>query len=79
MTNATAPRKRMEYFLWKKKRKRNFTCLTSMCCWYLLLSYVAVATWILPAGEFDREPNESGTELVVPGTYHEVEQSLWDL
>lgn len=44
----------------------------------LLVSFIivcAVATRILPAGEFDREANESGTELVVPGTYHEVEQS----
>ena len=44
----------------------------------LLVTFIivcAVATWVLPAGEFDREANASGTELVVPGTYHEVEQS----
>lgn len=46
---------------------------------YLLLIVVIVfctlLTWILPAGEFDRTVNEAGTEVVVPGTFHEVEQS----
>ena len=59
----------------EKKRKRKFHLPH---IYVLLVSFIivcAVATWILPAGEFDREPNESGTELVVPGTYHEVEQS----
>lgn len=46
---------------------------------YLLLVCVIVVctllTWILPAGEFDREINENGTEVVVPGTYHEVDAS----
>lgn len=32
----------------------------------------SIATWILPAGEFDRQVNEAGTEVVVPGTYHTV-------
>lgn len=35
----------------------------------------SIATWILPAGEFDRQVNEAGTEVVVPGTYHTVESS----
>ena len=37
----------------------------------LLVTFIivcAVATWVLPAGEFDREANASGAELVVPGT-----------
>ena len=32
-----------------------------------------LATWVLPAGEFNREPNASGRMLVVPGTYHAVD------
>ena len=59
----------------EKKEKKKFHLPH---IYVLLVSFIivcAVATWILPAGEFDREPNESGTELVVPGTYHEVEQS----
>lgn len=33
----------------------------------------AIASWILPAGQFDREVNEAGKELVVAGTYHAVD------
>ena len=35
----------------------------------------AILTWILPAGEFDRQTNAAGTEVVVPGTYHTVDSS----
>ncbi len=51
----------------------------------LLLGGVAVAallTWVLPAGQYERRADEaSGRELVVPGTYTEVEPapaSAWD-
>lgn len=43
----------------------------------LMLGAVAIAallTWVLPAGEFDREPHaETGREVVVSGSYHSVE------
>ena len=46
---------------------------------YVLLSiFILVctaATWILPAGEFDRVQNTSGRTVVVAGTYHRIEQS----
>lgn len=35
----------------------------------------AILTWILPVGEFDRQTNAAGTEVVVPGTYHAVDAS----
>jgi uncharacterized ion transporter superfamily protein YfcC len=35
----------------------------------------ALASWILPAGEFDRAENAAGRMVVVPGTFHAVEQS----
>lgn len=44
----------------------------------LLFSIIVVCmilTWILPAGEFDRVVNESGSSVAVPGTFHTVEQS----
>jgi uncharacterized ion transporter superfamily protein YfcC len=40
-----------------------------------------VATYVLPAGSFERVKNEAGRELVVAGTYHRVEAetlSPWD-
>ncbi len=44
----------------------------------LLVSIIIIcslATWILPAGEFERALNESGREMVVPGTYHIIEST----
>lgn len=34
-----------------------------------------VGSWVLPAGEFDRMENDSGRVVVVPGTYHAIEQT----
>jgi uncharacterized ion transporter superfamily protein YfcC len=33
----------------------------------------ALASWILPAGEFDRAPNAAGRTVVVPGSFHAVD------
>lgn len=41
----------------------------------IIILVCAAASWILPAGEFDRAINEDGIEVVVPGTYHTVESS----
>jgi uncharacterized ion transporter superfamily protein YfcC len=39
-----------------------------------LIVFVAILTWIVPAGEYDRVTNEAlEREVPVPGTYHEVE------
>lgn len=39
-----------------------------------LIIVVAAATWVVPAGEYDREQNEAlGRDVPIPGTYHEVE------
>jgi uncharacterized ion transporter superfamily protein YfcC len=35
----------------------------------------AVASWVLPAGEFDRAQNAAGRTVVVQGTYHHVDAS----
>ncbi|WP_294149187.1 YfcC family protein [uncultured Clostridium sp.] len=46
---------------------------------YLLLLIIifacAIATWILPAGEFEHTINDAGIEVVVPGTFHIVEST----
>jgi len=39
-----------------------------------LIVVVAAATWVVPAGEYDRQQNDAlGREVPVPGTYKEVE------
>jgi uncharacterized ion transporter superfamily protein YfcC len=41
---------------------------------FLLIIFVAALTWIIPAGQYDREMNqEVGREVAVPGTYQTVE------
>lgn len=40
-----------------------------------IIALCAIASWFLPAGEFDRMANETGRMVVVPGTYHSVEQT----
>lgn len=40
----------------------------------VLIALVAILTWVIPAGEYERVTNEAlGREVPVPGTYHEVE------
>lgn len=34
----------------------------------------AVLSWVVPAGEFDRVAGPTGAKLVVPGTWHQVDQ-----
>src|SRR6056297_1907811 len=43
---------------------------------FALIVLVAVLTWIIPAGQYDREMNEEvGREVAVPGTYQTVESN----
>jgi uncharacterized ion transporter superfamily protein YfcC len=41
----------------------------------IIIAIAAIMTWVLPAGEFDRVQNDAGRTVVVPGTFHVVEQS----
>ncbi len=34
-----------------------------------------VATWLLPSGQYESAPDDSGRELIVPGTFHWVDES----
>lgn len=47
---------------------------TAFTILFLLIALVAALTWIVPAGEYERQVNEAlGSEAPVPGTYHQVE------
>ena len=47
----------------------------------ILFSYAL--TWILPSGTFDSVKDASGREVIVPGTYHVLEEQInlpvWDI
>lgn len=41
---------------------------------FALIVIIAALTWVIPAGQYDREMNDAvGREVAVPGTYHEVD------
>ncbi|MCA0928206.1 YfcC family protein [Ruegeria profundi] len=47
---------------------------TAFTILFVLIAVVAILTWIIPAGEYERQMNEAlGSEAPVPGTYREVE------
>lgn len=49
---------------------------TAFTILFALIALVAALTWIIPAGEYERQMNQAlGTEAPVPGTYHEVESN----
>ncbi len=51
------------------KKKGGFKFPTAYTVLFLLLILVVIATWIIPAGQYDK--NEDGEPI--PGSYHEVE------
>ena len=42
---------------------------------FIMMVVALVLTWILPAGEFETVVNDSGREVVVPGTYDTLEDA----
>lgn len=55
----------------RKKVRKGINGFAMLFC---VLVIVAVLTYILPAGQFDRE-DFNGREMIVPGSYHLVESS----
>jgi len=54
--------------------EKHFRFPTAFTILFGLIVFVAALTWIIPAGEYQREMNkELGEEVPVPGTYHQVE------
>lgn len=41
----------------------------------MIIAVCAIATWIVPAGEFEKELNEVGKTVIVPGTYQQIESN----
>lgn len=42
---------------------------------FLLILIGAISTYFIPAGEFERVENDSGAEVIEPGTFEEIESS----
>lgn len=68
MTTQTAPTEHKGGFLANFKFPSAYTIL------FVLIALVAMLTWIVPAGQYDRAMNEDlGREVPVAGTYHATE------
>ena len=55
----------------EKQDKKGFTFPTAYTVLFALLILVVIATWIIPAGQYDK--SEDGEPI--PGSYHEVESN----
>ena len=59
---------------------KGFKFPTAYTILFCLIIVVAGATWIIPAGQYDRDESEAlGREVPVPGTYKEVEANPQDV
>jgi uncharacterized ion transporter superfamily protein YfcC len=54
----------------KKKEKKEFKMISSIGLLFFIIVFVAILTYIIPAGEFDREEGESGRPEVIAGSFH---------
>ena len=57
----------------EKKLKKRMTAPHPYVILLGIILLLAVLTYIIPAGTFDRVQNEAGMTLVVPGTFHYTE------
>nr|WP_286200986.1 TIGR00366 family protein [[Clostridium] symbiosum] len=56
-------------------KRKSLKCLIFYVLLVSIIIICAIASWILPAGEFERALNDAGREMVVPGTYHIIEST----
>ncbi len=55
-------------------KKSNFTFPSAYTILFLLIALVAIGTWVVPAGKYERVASEAlGKDVPVPGTYQTVE------
>lgn len=58
-----------------EKKKKKFSLPHVYVLMFLIIVICTIATWVLPAGEFDRMVNADGQNVAIAGTFHTVEQS----
>ncbi|MDR1508749.1 MAG: YfcC family protein [Synergistaceae bacterium] len=58
-----------------EQKKREFKLPHIFVLLVSIIFICAAASWILPAGEFERAPNAAGRTVVVPGTYHAIDST----
>ncbi len=58
-----------------EKKKRKLVMPHIYLLLFMFACVCAAASYILPAGVFDRVKNDAGRMMVVPGTYHVVDST----
>ena len=59
----------------KPKKKRKFQFPDAYGIMFIFLIIAAIATYLIPAGQFETEPSESGPDTIVPGTYETIDSN----
>lgn len=65
-----------------EKIKKKFAMPNTLVIMAVVIALVAIATYLIPGGAYDRVINEQGREIVVSGTYKAIEsqpQSLFEV
>lgn len=57
------------------KKKKKFTLPHIYVLMFAIIVICTIATWILPAGQFDRMLNDAEQNVAIAGTFHTVEQT----
>ena len=54
--------------------KKKFALPDAYVILFIILALAAVLTWVVPAGEYERQETDSAT-IVVPGSYSQIDSS----
>ena len=57
----------------QNQKKKKFQFPDAYGIMFIFLILAAIATYLIPAGQFDTESSDSGPDTIVPGTYEVIE------
>ncbi|MDT8409080.1 MAG: YfcC family protein [Wenzhouxiangellaceae bacterium] len=57
------------------RRRFVFRVPHTLALMFFMMVFALILTWIVPAGSFETVVNESGREVVVPGTYSQIDDA----
>lgn len=58
-----------------RKKKNGMKLPDAYVILFIFLVLAAIATYVIPAGEFDTETSSEGIDVIIPGTYDVIESS----
>ena len=64
------------------KKKKAFKMPHGYVVIFMILIFVSIMTYVIPAGQYDRIENEAGQEVVVADSFHYIEKTpvpFWEI